>query len=328
MGTARLQQIDALRGIAALAVVLYHYSYTFPKFYNKGASVLFTASWGFLGVQLFFLISGFVIFMTLERTRRASDFLVSRFSRLYPTYWTCMLLTTVFVAWLDLPRLQLGWRETLLNLLMFQGLLHVRNTDGAYWTLAVELLFYAWALAAFSLGRLGQLRGWLLLALLLRLLQHFEPLTLPTRLSTVMILPFAPWFACGIAVYGVVREGPRVRHLGLLAAATTAIAICDDARLGLVAPALSLALYLAGTGRLPWLSRRPLLWLGRISYPLYLVHQYIGYALLLQLDAAGVPIDSAILLVLALMLATASLLHSLIEQPAMDWIRARWRHRS
>jgi len=323
----RLDQIDALRGIAAMAVLLYHYSYTFPKFYSHGEAALFTASWGFLGVQLFFLISGFVIFMTLEQTQRASDFVVSRFSRLYPTYWCAMLLTSAAVHLLGLPKLEYGWRDTLLNLLMFQQLLHVPNVDGAYWTLTAELLFYAWALAAFALGWLNRLHWMLMAALLLRMLGHLQVLPLASVVSTVLILPFVGWFSCGIAVYGLVTHGPRARDLALLAAAALVTGFCDSVKLGLFAPLVSALLYAAGTGRLPWLSSRPLLWLGRISYPLYLLHQYAGYALLLRLGAAGVPLDLAILLVLALMLPAAHGLHRLVEQPAMDWVRRRWRQR-
>ncbi len=327
MNESRLQQIDALRGIAAVAVLLYHYSMTFPKLYGPGHQAFLAAPWGFLGLHLFFLISGFVIFMTLKRTEHASDFLVSRFSRLYPSYWAALLLTSAGLAVLGLPKLELGWRYTLLNALMFQRLLHVPNVDGSYWTLTVELLFYGWALVAFALGWLGRLHWALFAALCLRLADQTHALPLPPMVSTALILPFVAWFACGIAVYGLVRENLRVRDFSLLAAATLVLGICDGLQLALAAPVLSALLYAAGTGRLPWLTWRPLLWLGRISCPLYLLHQYLGYALLLRLEAVGVPIDAAIPLVLVLMLAAAHAVHRAVEQPAMDWIRQRWRQR-
>lgn len=76
------------------------------------------------------------------------------------------------------------------------------------------------------------------------------------------------------------------------------------------------------------LGSKPLLWLGRISYPLYLLHQNLGYAMLLQLKAAGIGINIAMLLVIALMLAAATLLHHAVERPAMNAIRQRWKKRS
>ena len=76
----RLVEIDALRGIAALSVVLFHYTTQFKKLYSPGGWTDFEFTHGHLGVNLFFIISGFVIFMTLERTKVPMDFVVSRFN--------------------------------------------------------------------------------------------------------------------------------------------------------------------------------------------------------------------------------------------------------
>ena len=84
--SARLSQLDAIRGVAALMVVLYHYTMQYQKFLGVDYGVSFAFPWGWLGVHFFFMMSGFVIFMTLCRTATGADFLVSRFSRLFPTY--------------------------------------------------------------------------------------------------------------------------------------------------------------------------------------------------------------------------------------------------
>jgi peptidoglycan/LPS O-acetylase OafA/YrhL len=80
----RLLELDVFRGLAALAVVLFHYTTVYERTYDHHDEMLFDFSLGHYGVQLFFIISGFVIFMTLNRTKSALDFVVSRFSRLYP----------------------------------------------------------------------------------------------------------------------------------------------------------------------------------------------------------------------------------------------------
>ena len=97
---------------------------------------------GKYGVYLFFLISGFVIFMTLERTRTAADFVVSRFSRLFPAYWAAFLLTATVVYTVGLPLQQLPASQALLNLTMVQEILGAEHLDGSYWTLQIELFFY------------------------------------------------------------------------------------------------------------------------------------------------------------------------------------------
>ena len=89
----RLQGLDSLRGLAALAVVLYHYTFGYTQVVGKHMPGLdLIATDGHFGVYLFFIISGFVIFMTLERSAKAIDFSVSRFARLWPPYLACAAL--------------------------------------------------------------------------------------------------------------------------------------------------------------------------------------------------------------------------------------------
>jgi peptidoglycan/LPS O-acetylase OafA/YrhL len=75
----RIIELDALHGIAALVVVLFHYIDWYDKVRGHSTDPLFWLPWGELGVQLFFVISGFVIFMTLQRSKRPMDVVVSRF---------------------------------------------------------------------------------------------------------------------------------------------------------------------------------------------------------------------------------------------------------
>ena len=81
-------ELDALRGMAAMAVVVFHYT---TRARNNGVQ-LFDFEIGHYGVQLFFCVSGFVIYWTLERSKTLMDFAVSRFSRLYPAYWAAIAL--------------------------------------------------------------------------------------------------------------------------------------------------------------------------------------------------------------------------------------------
>lgn len=246
MQTARLQQIDTLRGLAAVSVMLYHYTSLFPRLYPAIGKPVASLSLGYLGLHLFFMISGFVIFMTLERTTRASDFLASRFSRLYPTYWCAVLLTTAGLALMGPAELQVPWNHVVINLTMFQRLLHAHDVDGSYWTLFVELLFYAWALLVYLLGGLRRVRLLLYAALLLQLLNGMHWLPLPSLVSTLLILKFVSWFACGIAVHSLAlgHEG-RAGDLGLILAATLVLGVCDGRELALFAPAASALLYAA-----------------------------------------------------------------------------------
>lgn len=89
----RFVELDALRGIAAMAVVLFHYTSRFGEVFEVEGFGGAPFQYGHLGVHLFFVISGYVIFLTISKCRTGRDFLVSRFSRLYPVYWGAMLVT-------------------------------------------------------------------------------------------------------------------------------------------------------------------------------------------------------------------------------------------
>lgn len=331
-GQQRLGQIDALRGIAAIAVVFFHFTTKFEELYGHASAPLFSVPWGYLGVNLFFMISGFVIFMTLARTRTATDFLVSRFSRLYPAYWVAVALTFAVVLVLGLPGKEVSASAAALNLLMFHGLLKVPNVDGVYWTLLIELLFYAWSLLAFQLGLLKHIHRILWVALALRLgyfvaLEGFGQ-TLSWTFSELLILPYIAWFACGIMVYRLTHgSNARRADIAVIAGAVLVIGIVSSLHLAALALAFTALLYLAASGRLPVLHFAGLIWLGEISYTLYLLHENIGWALMLKMKAAGLDTNLSIALALLASFALASCLTRLVEKPAMAWIRARYKAR-
>src|SRR5262245_60873355 len=114
----RIPELDLLRFTAAAAVMLYHYTYR-PKVDGQIVEGLFGAlpdatRFGYLGVTLFFMISGFVILWSSE-ARSAGEFVISRVSRLYPSFWIAVLLTAAVVNLSGHPEL-VTTRTLLLNL--------------------------------------------------------------------------------------------------------------------------------------------------------------------------------------------------------------------
>src|SRR5258708_16367150 len=89
--SGRFEEIDVLRGLAAMCVVLSHYSTHCVGFFREAPFGLeLHTVYGFYAVQLFFIISGFVISLTLEKSNSWRDFAFSRLSRLYPAYWVAV----------------------------------------------------------------------------------------------------------------------------------------------------------------------------------------------------------------------------------------------
>ena len=153
---------------------------------------------------------------------------------------------------------------------------------------------------------------------------------LPWRIYRFLILGYIPWFAIGISIYILVHARDTVdlrKPLVMIAAALALLALVDSPGVGLLGLAMTTLVWGAATRKLPWLSRPFMAWLGAISYTLYLLHENIGWAVLLRLRDWGVPRDAGIVCAIALSLGIATALTRLVEQPAMAWIRRRWRER-
>jgi peptidoglycan/LPS O-acetylase OafA/YrhL len=308
---ARIEVLDAMRGVAALAVVLYHYSTRYGELFGA-APLPWTFAYGANGVNLFFIISGFVIFMTLNATRRVGDFLVSRGSRLYPAFWVAVSLSAAVMALAPLPGRAVALPQYLINLSMLQEFIHVPAVDGVYWTLTIELRFYFWMLMLWLLGALRRPQWFVLPWLALSLVRH----ALPPVLNTALLLEYFPLFGCGVAVYLLHRQQWRAPWAWGMVLAAMAVGGLNNACLMLV-----FAACVRYQPRL--LHTRALVWLGAVSYPLYLVHQNIGYVIIRA--GGGGAVGVALAVAAALLLAW--LIHLRVEQPALRSIREAYRRR-
>jgi peptidoglycan/LPS O-acetylase OafA/YrhL len=291
----RFYELDLLRFVAAASVLFFHYTVRadvaehLPRLPEYAFAPV--TKYGFLGVNLFFIISGFVILMSAA-SGSIRAFAVSRVVRLYPAYWVAC--TATFVASLFLPFHGRGvtFGEYLLNLTMVSGFAHVKPVDGVYWSLIVEMRFYglvAILLIARQMGRVKMLLGvWLVLHVLSTL--HPVPI-----FSTLLIPDAAPYFIAGSAMFLVSQEGLS-RYLGGLIAVCYACCVWSFVRglpeldasghshFSLAVIALVLAAFYAvglliSTGRTSGLIGQRWVLLGSLTYPLYLLHQSIGYGL-------------------------------------------------
>jgi peptidoglycan/LPS O-acetylase OafA/YrhL len=323
----RIPELDALRGIAALAVVLFHYTSSYDSQFGHLAA-LPDFEVGRRGVQLFFILSGFVIFMSLERTTGATQFLVARVARLYPTYWVGVLLTSVVLATVTLPGHPIDPGQLLANLTMAQQWFGGTNVDGVYWTLTVELASYALMLAAYRLrclDRIEAMGGIVVIAVFaLIVVDQANGFALRHYPAPRMLLGSVHLFFAGILLYRLPRHhSPRA--VGLLAFCVMVEAFFNPATVLLVV-ASGAAIGLAAFRGIPLLRWRPLLFLGSISYPLYLLHNNIGFTIIRGLYALGIEHPLLILgvpIAAAIVLATA--VHYAVEEPAQRWMRDRLR---
>lgn len=329
--TRRLVELDALRGIAAILVMLFHYTTRYEQLYGHEVAPSVSLPWGHYGVNLFFMVSGFVIFMTLHRVKRPLDFIVSRFSRLFPAFWAAIAVTFLLTHAFELPDKSVSAGIAAMNLFMIHGLFKIPHVDGVYWTLEVEIIFYGMALLLYLVGRLNSVHAALLALLVLRLTyflaEKFAGIELSWTMSHILILPYIAWFVCGIMIYRLVtfpKESPR-KDVLVLVAAIAQLTIVENIIIGLLAACLSLTLLAAAKGRLSVLANPILAWLGAISYTLYLLHENIGWGIIMHLERAGLSANLSISLAIGVALSLASGLTWLVERPGMNWLRGFYR---
>lgn len=319
--------IDLTRFACAASVMGYHYSAAFwslpdgrvaSALQGVAATPVPLARAGLVGVELFFVISGMVIARSAVGASW-QDFLGRRVVRLVPAAWICATLTAlVLIAG--------GQGDATLAADWFRS---VRfwpigaQIDGSYWTLGVECAFYLLiALAGVGDARRIALVGWALAlasaafwTVCLLLGPGAEPI-ITNQAAILLLLPHGCFFAAGIALASRGMRGSTA--LLALAGATGVVEVAAHIGGGQITPATiaGVALFVLGLTTLaaarrlqPWLAQRldsgVARAIGLMTYPLYLLHQVAGAALIGMLARSGVPLGVAIGLTVAVMLASA-----------------------
>ncbi|MFE2109419.1 acyltransferase family protein [Kitasatospora sp. NPDC059463] len=345
----RLYALDGLRLVAALSVLSFHWTADseVPEIWGGRVPADFMpeiarfTSYGWLGVQLFFIISGFVICMSCWG-RKPGDFFVSRVVRLMPAYWAGVLLTTAVLVLVPTlgraaARDGIDLRTVLSNLTMFQGPLGTKYVDGVYWTLWMELQFYLMFAVVVRMGlsyrRVTAFCGiWLVASLLVP--QAGNPLL------TSFVMPLeAPYFIAGVAIYLMYRFGPNLMLWGIVGFTwLISVTRAGELKKGFEAAAghplswnvvvavitLSYVLIIAvALGYFGWARWKWLTVAGALTYPLYLIHQEAGWTMIHWLRSLGARSSVALGVSLVAALVAAWLLHRLVERPLGDLLKRR-----
>lgn len=293
----RFRELDGLRGFAALAVVFSHYTGAHNSHYPQDPAAFHDAAWGAAGVQLFFIISGFVIFMSARRANRPSDFAISRAARLYPPYWISLVFAVVLLLLHPVPGFSFTWGQALANLTMVQRWVGVDNVVDVYWTLAVEMQFYVIILILLYLTRcrlsdrvvLWGSIAWSVISwgVVSFAAPHVgsdpqrDPLWVKL-LNNATVAEYAPLFVLGMALYIARQTG---RHRGWVAAAAVSAVGSTFVMRGMplaleVLVVVLLAVTVMLRERTPVLLLAPVQWYGKISYSLYILHAIPGYIII------------------------------------------------
>ncbi|MFF0220763.1 acyltransferase family protein [Streptomyces sp. NPDC004629] len=334
----RLPALDGLRLLAALMVCLYHFAGRggdISRSWGQSPARVFpdlatAAVYGCLGVQFFFVISGFVICMS-SWGRSPGDFFRSRVARLYPAYWAAVLLVTgaAFVVPAALHPLRLD--QVLVNLTMFQMPTGVPRVLGVCWTLWAEVRFYALFAVCVVLRGVTYRRVvlfccvWTLAAVICK--------GAGNELTAQLVMPeHAPFFVGGLALYLIHRCGGNPTLWGivgvswLLGQETVTTGLWRPGAAGdfhrspyVILLVLTLGFAAVAAVALGWTRWASWPWLttaGVLTYPFYLVHEHLGWCVIRVLHRGlGLPPWPTLTVTVLGMLGLAWLIHRHVERP-------------
>ncbi|WP_257450571.1 acyltransferase family protein [Archangium lipolyticum] len=342
----RMTLVDGLRGFAALAVVLPHAVGLFI-FAGSGALsewMVRVADFGHRGVEVFFALSGFVIAFSLRHTRLSprgiGQFILRRSLRLDPPYWVALGL---FCGYLLLRAAMTGKPaelpsapHLLSHLLYLQDVLGYGQLNIAFWTLCIEFQFYlafavllgcAQALSRWS-GRDGVLTMFFSVLFVVSLAWPMGLVEMRSHQPHMMYLPSHVFIFLAGALTWWTLEGrlPRAVWYAFVLGLWGLFLWKLDSRV-FVTAATSSILYAAGRSHrlYTWLAARPLQYLGRISYSIYLVHVPLCMLLLAVKVRIAPPSDLVSLAFLgvcyAASIAAAHVLYTWVEAPCLEWTK-------
>ncbi|MFI8002079.1 acyltransferase family protein [Streptomyces sp. NPDC086010] len=340
----RLRALDGLRILAALMVCLYHYAGkngTIAESWGQSPGLKFptlssVATYGCLGVQLFFVISGFVICMS-SWGRSPGDFFRSRVARLYPAYWAAIVIVTAAAVLLPVVVKPLPLDEFFVNLTMLQQPMGVDRVLGVCWTLWVEMRFYL-LFAVFVVWRGVTYRRVVVFCVAWTFAGVFARIAHTPLTDALVMRDHAPYFIAGLAFYLIHRYGSDLLLWGivltswLLGQRYSVTALWhpgmdgDFARSPYVIQAITALAFLAvaavALGWLNWANWRWLTVAGALTYPFYLLHEHLGwFAIRVMNRALHLPPYVTLAASVTSILALAYLLHRLVEKPVGLWLK-------
>lgn len=335
----RLENIDALRAIAALTVLTQHLLGNIWRTIPTDTSLLQNLAlnffdWGRFGVILFFLISGYVIPLSFNGPTPMKKFVISRAFRLYPAFW---LSVAAMVLVLIGSNRAIDWGQVVANLTLAYPLFGHEALTGIYWTLIVEVLFYVVCFCLFALGLLE--RPWAIATIaLLGITSAFAPSLAQLVLGKTVPLPMHFYHLSFLFLGCLIRQTrgnvPHAKPLAYFVAGALLATLPMVTGLVLGLPhRFSIGLPLGGIAAaiaavlvflLSWRPEfkhppRYMLALGAWSYSLYLLHEPIGdlVGLVLPPETALLAI-AYFLTVTTASITTAALVFRFVEKPFID----------
>jgi len=325
----KIAGLDYIRAISAILVLLYHYT---TRYFDSYFGETFESDhvglwWGCWAVSAFFILSGFLTVYNLKGNMSFWAFLKKRFIRLYPGYFFCVIITTLFTLVFAFEKF-IGVFPTVMNFTVIQNLLGIESVDGAYWTLLCEIVFYfvvAFAilikcekhLDIISMIWLGIIACFSVVGNLIEI-----PGAVRSIFGVFVIEKYAHTFIAGISLYYILESGRRKWISIINLAVCILIHFCRFNIMSgvFVVICISMIIIFVKT-EFSFKYDKPLIFLAGISFPLYLLHQNIGYIIMYKAYQLGFHYCVGLVAAIVVSLAIAFLVQNYFANPVGKYLK-------
>lgn len=257
----------------------------------------------FVFIDLFFIISGFVITLSI-RGKTLREYVKSRVLRVFSVYWVCALITYLVIVLFGAPRFNASFTQFLANLTLMHDLMDIEALDGVYWTMVIEVKFYLLSAVYVAIQHFKKVTIeacaylWLGLSVLYVFFSHT---TIMFLANLALILEWAPAFIAGMLMARMYKTNKITVVNGM--ALITCVLLSVYHRLHFIMGAamyfktdaseplvvglvvlMYLLVFLIVRNKLKFLNKPFFIYLGILTYPLYLLHQNIGYIIFNNLN--------------------------------------------
>lgn len=326
----KIKELNLFRGLAAIFIVLYHFTTRYNEsFGHIKQPYLLNISYGYMAVAVFFILSGFLMAMKLNKEKSTKSFIKKRIVRLYPTYVVGMILTTVTLICFggeEFSSRICSFKDWLINLTMMPAYLGAEPVDGVYWTLGIEIIFYILIACVIKFKKQKKIQSlsffWIIISIIINVLQIFINNRLLKICGILLITEQVQRFIIGIIMYNIYKEDKinKTNYMILiLCVINEYISQGIEYTLFLVFFSVIFYVIVCRKNTLPNIFNNKFInFISDISYPLYLTHQFIGYVIINKLEKIGLTNEVYIIIPIVIVITIAYLLHIFVEKRFND----------
>jgi len=322
--------LDVLRGGAALCIVLYHYTTRYEEVIGHKEAYVFNVPYGYMAWAVFFILTGYFVYPKPQPLKR---YIFGKIIRLYPVYWAAMVISQLSTFLLP-STFKITFKDFILDLTMFGSYLGAESAVGVDWSLLVTLTYYIFiGLIIFTEKKLKKSIGSFLIfvwGVISTVILFFQNNGVDNRFLKIfgilVISKYAHFFVAGYFLRRIKTESDKK----VVSTCTVVVTILQhwiafksvkyEIFYSIIVAVFLLYLYLDYSKfdivceKMNWLWK-PFVWVAGISYPLYLVHEYMGFAVLSFFDSIGLTSEIFMIVPIILSFILAYIIHRYIEIP-------------